>query len=93
MEYIVALRQRAGLSQAELAKKVGVTQGAVAHYEAHGRYPAADKLPAIADALECSIDELFGRSPPSPLSKAYPGKEVQVHVPIGTECDPARADQ
>lgn len=93
MEHITALRRRAGFSQCELAARLGVSQAAVAKLEKPGSYPNASKLPKIADALECSIDELFGRSPPSPLSKAYPGKEVQVHVPIGTECDPARADQ
>ncbi len=93
MQNLAALRQRAGLTQTELAAKIGVTQPAVAQLELTDRYPDASRLPAIADALECSIDELFGRSPPSPLTKAYPGKEVQVHVPIGTECDPARADQ
>lgn len=93
MEHITALRRAAGYTQAELASRLKVSQAAVALLERPGRYPAASRLPEIADALECSIDELFGRSPPSPLSKAYPGKEVQVHVPIGTECDPARASQ
>lgn len=91
MEHITALRRRAGYSQSELAARLGVSQAAVAKLEKPGSYPNASKLPKIADALECSIDALFGRSPPS--SPSYPGKEVQVHVPIGTECDPARADQ
>ena len=32
--------------------------------ESPGRFPEASKLPTIADALECSIDALFGREDP-----------------------------
>ena len=74
MEHIADLRKRAGLTQSELAAKLGIAQGSVAKIESPGGYPTADKLPAIADALECSIDALFGRSPPSP-TLSYPGKK------------------
>lgn len=40
---------------------VGVTGPAVKAWEDPGRYPDADKLPLIADALGCTIDALFGR--------------------------------
>lgn len=75
MEHIAALRKRAGLTQSELGMKIGIEQGSVAKLEKLGCYPTADKLPAIADALECSIDALFGRSPPSQIP-SYPRKEV-----------------
>ena len=65
MEHIKYQRLAAGVSQAELAQKLGVTQPAVAKLEMPGTYPMAEKLPKIADALSCSIDALFGRSPPS----------------------------
>lgn len=61
MEGIRQARERAGLNQSELARKLGVTPGAVCLMELKGRYPNAAKLPAIADALDCSIDALFGR--------------------------------
>ena len=60
-ESITKMRERAGLSKAELGRRVGVTGPAVKAWEDPGRYPDAEKLPAIADALECSIDALFGR--------------------------------
>lgn len=75
MEHVADLRKRAGLTQSELAARLGIAQGSVAKIESPGCYPTADKLPAIADALECSIDALFGRSPPSQIP-SYPGKEV-----------------
>ena len=52
------------MSKAELGRRVGVTGPSVNAWETAGRYPEADKLPAIADALHCSIDELFERKPP-----------------------------
>ena len=65
MEWIKYQRLRKRMSQVELASKLGITQPAVARLEAPGTYPKAGKLPEIADALSCSIDDLFGRSPPS----------------------------
>ena len=53
-----------GLSKAGLGRLVGVTGPSVKAWEDPGRYPEAEKLPAIADALECSIDALYGREPP-----------------------------
>lgn len=63
-ESITKLREQKGLTKAELGRKVGVTGPAVKAWEDPGRYPEAEKLPAIADALDCSIDALFGREAP-----------------------------
>lgn len=60
-ERIKELREAAGIGQAELARKIGVTPPAVLYIEQPGNYPKAVLLPAIADALHCSIDALFGR--------------------------------
>jgi len=56
---IKVLREKQGLSQAALAARLGVCQQAVAKWESPGCYPAASKLPEIAKALGCTIDELF----------------------------------
>ena len=64
-DHIKYQRLKANMSQVELAQKLGITQPAVARLEMPGTYPKAGKLPEIADALSCSIDALFGRSPPS----------------------------
>lgn len=61
MEGIRTAREAAGLNQTELAKKIGTTPSAVSRMEQPGRFPDAEKLPAVADALDCSIDALFGR--------------------------------
>jgi transcriptional regulator with XRE-family HTH domain len=44
-------RQRLGLSQAELARRCGTTQSAIARLERGGRPPRIDTLLRIADAL------------------------------------------
>lgn len=56
---IKARRKAAGLTQAGLAVAVGITQGAVAHYEIGRSYPNADLMAMIADALQCPPDTLL----------------------------------
>ena len=52
-------RKAAGLTLQELAARIGVTQQAVGMWERGETLPAADRLPDIARALGCSIDELY----------------------------------
>lgn len=59
------LRCRSGMTQGNLAQKLGVTQSMVAKWEVGGSYPRGELLTRLADALNCSIDELFGREPKS----------------------------
>ena len=49
------MRENAGLTQSELAKKVGTTQSAIARLERGGRPPRIDTLLRIADALDCEL--------------------------------------
>ncbi len=59
-------REAAGLTMKELAGKVGVSVATVSRWESGEDLPAAGRLPLLAGALDCSIDELFGRdSPPA----------------------------
>ena len=56
---IQAMRMAAGLSESELAVKMGVTRKIVSEWESEVYLPKTRQLPELADALECSIDELF----------------------------------
>lgn len=53
------LRKAAGLTQAELAKKVNVDQSAISHWE-RGVYPPLKKYrKAISKALHCKESDLM----------------------------------
>ena len=52
-------RLAAGLSQKELADKLGIVQSAVSAWESGEKMPRASQLPELAAALHCTIDELY----------------------------------
>ena len=60
-ENLLALRTNKGLSQTEVAKKVGVVVRAYQRYEYGDRYPQLPVLIALADFYDISLDELVGR--------------------------------
>ena len=61
MEKIKAYRKQYGMSQAELAKRVGVERSAVAKWESGKSLPQAAHLVKLAEIFGCSVDELLGR--------------------------------
>ena len=61
MNQIKLLRQRISMSQAELARKLNVTQGNVSMWENGTTSPRAEKLSELARILGCSIDDLFAK--------------------------------
>ena len=56
-----AARTAQGLTQAELARKLGVSDAAVRMWELGHREPDLSMLTAIADALGVTVAELLGR--------------------------------
>ncbi len=56
---IAKLRQSAGMSQAELAKRINVSVSAVGMYEQGRREPAGDVLIALARELGVTTDYLL----------------------------------
>lgn len=63
-ETIYTLRRRSGLSQEQLAEKVGVSRQAVSKWESGLSTPELDKLQALSRCFQVSIDELTGSPPP-----------------------------
>lgn len=59
MNSIENLRNRASLTQQELAFRLNVTQGAVSQWENGLSFPSTEKLSELAKILDCSIDELL----------------------------------
>jgi transcriptional regulator with XRE-family HTH domain len=56
---IKELRTSQKFTQVMLAEQMGVSQSAVAMWETGASLPSADKLPKLARALGCTIDELL----------------------------------
>lgn len=59
MNGLKSKRIAAGLSQTELAEILGTVQSAVSAWESGDKMPRASQLPALAEALHCTIDELY----------------------------------
>ncbi len=55
-------REKIGLTQTELAEKVGVSDKVISKWECGETKPSVDVLPALADAFDISIDDLFNRT-------------------------------
>ncbi len=56
---IAALRLGAGMSQAELAKRLSVSASAVGMYEQGRREPSADRIVALAEIFGVTTDYLL----------------------------------
>lgn len=52
-------RLKAGLSQEQLAQKIGVSRSAVAMWETNNAAPTASKLLKISKILKCKIETLL----------------------------------
>lgn len=79
---IAAQRQRLGLSQAQLAKKLHISASAVGMYEQGRREPSVDVLIALSRELDVSIDYLLTGIPPT-NSKPAPAAAMLVFAPAG----------
>lgn len=54
-------REEKGLTQAEVAERIGTTQQNVASYENGYKVPSLKIVVATADFFRCSVDEMIGR--------------------------------
>ena len=55
------LRERSGMSQAELAKKLGISKSTVGMYELGRREPDFETMEAIADIFNVDMNFLYGK--------------------------------
>ena len=59
LEGLAPRRRAVGLSQQAVANALGVERATVGMWETGANWPSARVLPALADLLCCSIDDLY----------------------------------
>ena len=57
--HLAEKRKEKSLTQAQLAEAIGVERAALGMWEIGASWPSARILPALADTLLCTIDELY----------------------------------
>lgn len=70
-------REKAGLSQPQLARLVGLTKGAVGQYETGRATPRLARLEAIAAVTGASVEWLLTGNEPTELVKAQTTTEME----------------
>ena len=86
-EKLIASRNKAGLSQMELAERLGVSRQAVSRWESGDTTPTMDKLKALAKLYGVSLDWLFGDTAdgePPEAAKPEAGRTPD-EAPVGKE--------
>jgi transcriptional regulator with XRE-family HTH domain len=75
--HLLSLRQKAGLTQIELAKTIGVDQTTITLWEWSDSPPRSKDLPTLAHALGVRVEELIYRKDAPPSKQAQPVGEMQ----------------
>ena len=70
-ETLARLRRERGLTQAELASRLGISKSAISMYERGNREPELELLEAMADLFGVGVNVLLGRGEP-PLVNGDP---------------------
>ena len=65
MKGIAPLRERKGLTQEQLAQKLGVSRATVAMWETLKAWPSSEILPEMARILGVTIEELYDTPAPA----------------------------
>ena len=56
-----SIREQKHITQADFAKKIGISQQMISYIEKGLKEPSATILVRMADYLNCSLDEIIGR--------------------------------
>lgn len=95
-ENLIQLRKLNGLTQEDLAEKVGVTRQSIAKWEAGQSQPDLERACLLAEALGVTLDDLAHFDPSANLGLSAPpkGKHIFGVVSVGDKGQiviPARA--
>lgn len=72
---IVYYRKQQGMTQEQLAQKLGITNQAVSKWEQDQSCPDIQLLPQLADLFGITLDALFGRAQPMPVVADLPWED------------------
>ena len=75
-EKLTVLRKESGYTQLDLAEKVRVSRQAISKWEGGQSTPELDKLKALSECFQISLDELTGGGEPQPARKEDGGFQV-----------------
>ena len=83
-EKLKSIRKQAGMSQEQLAEKLGVSRQAVTKWETDAGIPDIENIMAISALFDISIDELLSseKGAKKPTDYLYERKSVSVWHPI-----------
>ena len=62
-EKIYTLRTKSGMTQEQLAEKMGVSRQAISKWESDVSVPELNKLKALASLFHVTLDEMMGEEP------------------------------
>lgn len=86
---LIALRKANGMTQADLADRLGISRSAIGNYEQARRDPDFEILDAVADLFDVDVSFLLGRNDDP---KHYPGNRLRsVNVQSSALTDEERA--
>ncbi len=74
--FLASRRRLMGLTQEEMADRIGVSKSAIAKWETDGGLPDRDNLKKISEVMNVSVDELHKII----KSDDYPEKDFDVNI-------------
>jgi transcriptional regulator with XRE-family HTH domain len=76
-ERLARLRAERGITQGQLAERIGSSQRAISAYETVAEFPPTAVVVEIAQALKVSADEILGLKPPTKATRLPEDPEVR----------------
>lgn len=84
-ENLSALRRKSGLSQEQLAEKIGVSRQAISKWETGLSTPDLEKLVSLGECFGVTVDELIGTK-----RAAGPAEDLAKNLAAGSADNPAK---